>query len=289
MIGLALGDALGGPLEFMSRNQILIKHGYVSEMIGGGWLDLRPGEWSGDTQMMLCVAESLVACDGFDQLELSQRYLEWYRGAPKDIGRVTRASLALLDQGTPLAEASRAAHEACDISAGNGTVMRCAPIALYYRSNWRRLIEASLLDARITHWDPKAGACSAGLNLMISIMLEGERDLLAIFERAQAILDEHEQTRPLLPDPSRKTREDLRPSEYVIDTMECALWALFNTDSFGDCVVTAVNLGGDSDTIGAVAGALAGAYHGSSSFPQRWLETLQEASRLRKLALRLMG
>jgi len=289
LVGLALGDALGGPLEFLSRNQIQIKFGQVDEMIGGGWLDLRPGEWTDDTAMMLCLAESLVARQGFEAAAVTENYLAWYRSGPKDIGNVTRASLALHDLGGPPDEAARVAHEGSGLSAGNGTIMRCAPLGLYYRSNRFRLIESSLQDARITHWDPKAGSCSAGLNLMISILLEGERELSTVLQQAQAILEEDEQgARPLIPDPSQKSREDLRPSGYVIDTLECALWALFNTGSFRDCLVEAVNLGGDADTIGAVSGALAGAYYGFNSFPQRWVDTLAEAGRIRKLACRLM-
>ena len=177
LVGLAVGDALGGPLEFMSVGEIVAQYGGpVREMVGGGWLNLRPGEYTDDTQMTLCIAESIVERGAFDVADVARRFVTWYDSQPKDIGNITRLALAELKKGTPWQEAGRVAHQQTGgRSAGNGSLMRCAPVALYRWQDDQQLIADSVDSSRVTHWDDLAGYSAAALNLAIAELLHGRR------------------------------------------------------------------------------------------------------------------
>lgn len=151
LVGLAVGDALGGPLEFMSADEIVARHGGpVREMIGGGWLHLRPGEYTDDTQMTLCIAESIVEKEAFDMADVACRFVAWYEGQPKDVGHITRLALAELKRDVPWREAGRIAHQRTGgRSAGNGSIMRCVPVALYRWRDYQRLIAESVDSSRV--------------------------------------------------------------------------------------------------------------------------------------------
>lgn len=303
LVGLAAGDALGGPLEFMSREQIRIKHGLVRDFLGGGWLGLRPGQGTDDTAMATALAESLVDKGGFDAGDAAARYVEWLRSEPLDVGHTTRRALAWLADGGDLESASRTAHEQGEHkSAGNGTVMRCAPLAVRYRRDRGRLVDASLADARITHYDRRAGSGSACLNLLLAMTLDdavprgpGGRPADLLPRVSEALEPYGDRVDDLLPrrlggdGPQRFYDDGDAPpaTGYVVDTLRAALWAWTTTDSFEACLVRAVNLGDDADTVGAVAGALAGAWYGLGGVPERWLDRLEARSRMVWLAGRL--
>jgi len=285
LVGLAVGDALGAPLEFLSRDQVQIRHGTVTEMIGGGWLDVRAGETTDDTAMAMALAESLVANRGFEPQDVLERYLAWYRKGPKDIGSTVRAALRWVDNGGEWREAARRAAEvAREGSAGNGAMMRCAPLALLHFQDSEALIRDVAADARLTHDDARAGAGSAALAVAIALALV-EKDRRQILEKAYEILEKHSRYVPnLLPDVATRKIEHLRPETYVVDTLEVSLWHFLHAKSFEECLVQTVNMGGDADTIGACAGAVAGAYWGIGAIPARWTRPIQERSNLRALA-----
>ncbi len=288
LMGLAVGDALGAPLEFMSEEQVQIKHGKVTEMIGGGWLSLRPGDWTDDTAMMQCLLASLVQKTVFNRDDAAARYLEWYRTKPHDIGNTTRATLGMLDDGVPLTDASRKAHEENGgVSAGNGTVMRCAPLAARYVDDAPRLIKASAEDARITHWDVRAASCSALLNLVLSALLRGEKPQDALAWADTTIADNDLGLYNPVPDTAFVPEKDLNPSGFVVDTLACAFWYFCKGKSFEETLIRVVNKGGDADTIGAVTGALAGAYWGYGKIPPRWAKVLKDRGLLLGQATRL--
>ncbi len=288
LMGLAVGDALGAPLEFMSERQVQIKHGHVTEMIGGGWLSLRPGEWTDDTAMMRCLLESVVQKAAFSREDAAARYLAWYRTKPPDIGNTTRAALGMLDDGVPLGEISRKAHdENGGVSAGNGTVMRCAPLAARYAHDAARLITASAEDARITHWDVRAASGSALLNLVLSALLRGEKPQDAFAWADERIADNDLGLYNPVPDTAFVREKDLNPSGFVVDTLSCAFWHFTKGTSFEETLIGVINKGGDTDTIGAVAGALAGACHGYKKIPPRWAKVLKDRGLLLALATRL--
>jgi ADP-ribosyl-[dinitrogen reductase] hydrolase len=289
LLGLGVGDALGAPLEFMSASQIRIKHGTVRTMLGGGWQHARPGETTDDTAMALALAESLVEKNGFDVDDVTQRYVAWMRSGPKDVGNTIRATLSRIASGADPEEACAAVHsEVGGKTAGNGTVMRCPSLALAYPLDAEALITHSKAEARITHFDPLAGLGSASLNLMIAAALGPGKDKAAIPQAARKALEsvngEH-----AVPDPSGKRAYDLRPTGFVLDTLECALWAFLNGKSFEDAMVLAVNLGGDTDTIGAVCGALCGTWYGVGKIPKDWLNVLDKRQALEGAAKTLFA
>jgi len=288
LVGLAVGDALGGPLEFMSAGEIVAQYGGpVRDMVGGGWLHLRPGEYTDDTQMTLCIAESIVGRGAFDMADIVRRFVAWYDSQPKDIGNITRLALTELKRGTSWQEAGRVAHQRSGgRSAGNGSIMRCAPLALYRWPDCRRLIQDSVDSSRVTHWDDLACYSAAALNLIIAELLQGRRR--SAVETAIGRLSELAPTvAQRLAGVETKSQTDLEPTGFVLDTLEAAMWCWRHTDSFEEALVTAVNLGGDADTVGAVCGALAGADFGLSGIPSRWLEALEGATHLAHLAQEL--
>jgi ADP-ribosyl-[dinitrogen reductase] hydrolase len=294
LLGLAVGDALGGPVEFMSRFEIAQRYGGgVRNMIGGGWLRLRPGETTDDTAMARALAESIVQCGELKVDDVAQRYVDWMRTGPKDIGNITRAALSAWTKGLTVPTAALGAHRQLGgKSAGNGTIMRCAPIALRYLYDERRLMDGSRDEALITHFDPQAWTGSMALNLLIKQLINGEEPVQALRNVAGRIRREQRaaaQVVQLL----ETTRPDLHvdalpTSGYVVDSLRVAIWALLAHDTFEGAVMAAVNLGGDADTQGAVTGALAGAHRGYDSIPQRWLDPLHDRDFLLTLADKLL-
>lgn len=261
LLGLAAGDALGAPLGFMGASQIQIRHGTVREMIGGGWLGLRPGQHTEDTAMAVLLAESLVERRGFDRDDVARRYEEWFAAAPRRVRD--------------------------DRPDGNGTVMRCAPLALWFGERRTELMEAAAEEARITHPGDEAAGGSAALTVMLSLILDGvEREDL--FDRTWDILEENPLGLPnILPDIPEKEPGDLRPSPFVVDTLEVAIYRFLEGPDFEETVVSTANLGGDANTTAAVAGALAGTFWGAGAIPRRWLRALQDRTAIRGLAREL--
>lgn len=295
LIGLAIGDALGGPVEFMSRFEIAQRYGGgIRKMVGGGWLRLRRGETTDDTAMARALAESLVERGAFDCDDVARRYVAWLKSDPKDVGNITKLALRAWEKGVTHPAAAMGAHRQLGgKSAGNGTVMRCAPIALRYAYDERRLIDASRDDALITHFDSEAWTGSVALGLLIYHLLRDEPLAQAIHLSAAKIRREPRAARSvaeLIEHVSPSTRGDALPtSGYVIDTLRIAIWALLAHDSFEAAVLAAINLGGDADTQGAVVGALAGARWGYDAIPQEWRDQLEGRVDLIALADRLQA
>jgi ADP-ribosyl-[dinitrogen reductase] hydrolase len=268
LLGLATGDALGGPLEFMSPDEIVQRYGSpVRDMVGGGWLYLRPGETTDDTATARCLAESLASRGAFDADDFVGRMLAWLDTNPKDVGTITRMALGNWSRGLRGRDAGHAAHISLGgKSAGNGTLMRCAPLALRYRTNEPALVAAARAEAETTHFDAEAWTSDVALCLVLAALLEGGEPRAAL---------------------GRRDDEGLGTSGYVLHTLEGAAWLLVASPSFEAMLVRGVNLGGDADTLGAVAGALGGAHWGASAIPARWLSALQGRAELEALAEQL--
>ncbi|MCI0341597.1 MAG: ADP-ribosylglycohydrolase family protein [Planctomycetales bacterium] len=292
LLGLACGDALGVALEFLGREQARIKLGIVREMLGSPARGLRPGETTDDTAMALALAESLAAKGAHDPADALARYLAWFGTNPPDVGVCTRAALTLASEGVPAAEASRRAHdEVGGRSAGNGAAMRAAPLGLRFRGRPAECVRAALADARITHWDPRAGAAAGLVALLVADMANGGRDLDAALGRSVEALDAAGASAsvPDLAGLRKKSALQMRSTGLAEDTIECALWALATTKSFEEALVAAVNLAGDADTVGAIAGAIGGARDGARAIPERWTRRLAERARLRAAAAALLA
>ena len=177
LVGLAVGDALGGPVEGCTVNEIAARYGRLIEMVGGGWLGLRPGETTDDTAMMLCIARSIVHQGRFDPDDVAQHFLGWFRSRPKDIGNTTRRALVELERGAPWKRAGLQAHRALGgMSAGNGSIMRCAPVALLHYCHEHLLIRDSVYSSIITHFDQKASWGAVAVNLAIARLLDGGKE-----------------------------------------------------------------------------------------------------------------
>jgi ADP-ribosyl-[dinitrogen reductase] hydrolase len=289
LIGLAVGDALGAPLEFKTAEEILRDYGGpVRNMLGGGFLGWDLGEWTDDTAMAVCLAESILSQGRFDPADAADRFLRWFHSGPRDVGNTISVAMRALAMGERWDRSGRWAHEQLGgKTAGNGAIMRCAPIALLDYRAPDRLIEDSVKSALITHWDERARYGAAALNLAIAALIQEEPLEVALRYAAAGVRAACPEVAALFETAGTSERADLRPSGFSNDTLQLALWCLVRTQSFEEALVAAVNLGGDADTGGAVCGALAGARYGLSAIPQRWLAPLHERERLLRLAVQV--
>lgn len=283
VLGLACGDALGGPLEFLESSEIRAKYGQVRDMVGGGRLRLQPGEYTDDTEMTLCVLNSIVENGGeVSHDDVAHRFVEWYLARPRHIGNLTTLAIRQLVNGVPWYEAGRLAWRISGL-ASNGGLMRCAPVGLLDYRNLTKLVEESRSICLITHYDLRCRESCVALNLAIASLLQEEkfspdslrgivlsRDVEAAVRTATTIDHEPPGT-----------------SGFTLDTLTLAFWALRRFDNFEEALIQVVNRGGDADTAGAVTGALLGAKFGLSAIPKRWLTSLRGRDRLENLSVRL--
>jgi ADP-ribosyl-[dinitrogen reductase] hydrolase len=289
VLGLACGDALGRPVEFRSSQQVTAEHGTLTEMVGHGTWGQPAGTITDDTDQALCIARSLDECGGFDPADIADRFVAWYDSGPFDIGNMTRQSIRALKQGQAWDEAGQQVWEtsAEGSNAGNGSVMRCPPLAVALRDDPDQLAAVSRESSLITHADPRCTYGCAVLNLTVAGFLRGESDPLA------SVLDDIGNEAPdelvsaLTPVADGNEPASLSTSGYVVDSLQTALHDALSADSAEDAIVTAVNRGGDADTIGAIAGAVAGARFGAQDLPERWLSAIDERYELTRLAHRL--
>ena len=274
LFGVAVGDALGAPLEFMSAREIRQKHGTVTEMIGGGWLDVEPGEITDDTQMTLAVAEGIVENPQDPYGAIGRRFVEWYDSKPKDIGNCCRAVIADAKHSDAstlkdwLACAERVHNQTGGQTAGNGALMRAVYPILYYGADG---LEVSDNIGRMTHWHEDSRASVKLYHKAIaSIITGGEVDVQAMAREIKAAANLRE----------------VQPTGYAPVALVYACDALVSTSGFEAALVQIVNNGGDADTIGAIAGGLLGAWHGYDNIPKRWIDTLDKdvSKRLCELA-----
>jgi ADP-ribosylglycohydrolase len=293
LLGLAVGDALGTTLEFKSPGTFEP----ISDMVGGGPFQLEPGQWTDDTSMALCLAESLIECDGFDPEDQMQRYVRWYRegylssnGDCFDIGDTCRHALhAFEDTGEPFS-GSTASN-----TAGNGSIMRLAPVAMRWASQPLTAMDLAGRSSRTTHGTPAAvdGCRLLAAYLVGALSGVAKDDLLASAGWTAEIL---QQTGPLTPKIAaiaegsfeQKQPPEIRGTGYVVDSLEAALWALAGSESFEEGALMAVNLGNDADTTGAVYGQIAGAYYGVDEIPSAWLDKLTMREKIEDLIVGLM-
>lgn len=285
-LGLACGDALGRPVEGWPAGRIEREYGTLTEFVGNGTHDQPAGTVTDDTQLAVVLSRSLLECDGFDREDFVSRLLEWYESRPFGIGGTTTEALRQIADGIePLEAAERArAAKPPGRKATNGSVMRCAPIAIAYREDCEALERASRESSRVTHADPRCVHGCAVLNRTIANALLERGDPL---ERAHSALptDAPEELREgLAPIPDAVEPDDLEPANDAVETLRTALYHALTADSAEKAIVGAVNEGGDTDTIGAIAGAVAGARFGAGDLPERWLSTLEGRQEIERLA-----
>ena len=292
LLGLAVGDALGAPVEFCAPGTF----DPVTTMRGGGPFGLQAGFWTDDTSMALCLAESLNETVGFDPTDQMMRYSRWYRdghlsstGRCFDIGNTTAGALWRFEKGQEPYSGSQ-----CRNTAGNGSLMRLAPVPLFYEADPALAIGNSALSSRTTHAATAAVDSCRYFAALIFGCLRGcpkEELLSGVYEpyagcwRESPLCDE---VRAVAEGSfRRKNPPEIRGTGYVVDSLEAALWSFARTASFEEGALAAVNLGDDADTTGAVYGQLAGAFYGIDGIPTEWLDTLVHRYMIDGYALRL--
>jgi ADP-ribosyl-[dinitrogen reductase] hydrolase len=282
LLGLATGDAVGTTVEFRPRGTFEP----VTDLVGGGPFGLPAGAWTDDTSMALCLAHSLLACDGFDAADQMARYLRWRdegylssTGACFDIGNTVRAALERYRRsGNPVAGSTEPR------TAGNGSIMRLAPVVLFYHPDRKGAPRYAAESSLTTHG---AATCLDACRFLALVVLRaldgaGKPDALA----------PPEGDLPLGPEIGaiaagsfrQKPRDAIRGSGYVVESLEAALWCVWHTDSFEGAVLAAANLGDDADTTAAVVGQIAGALYGEDAIPAPWLERLVRRDAIASLA-----
>jgi ADP-ribosyl-[dinitrogen reductase] hydrolase len=289
LLGLACGDALGGPVEFLDRDEIAARFpNGVSEFIGGGWLRLAPGEVTDDTEQALILAESLTD-NGLDLDRFAAGLIAWFRSNPKDIGNTTRIALEALAAGMGPGDAGAVALAARGerSAAANGAVMRCAPVALRFRRDPDRLVRASLDSARVTHAEARASWGAVAVNQAIAHLLEG--GAIADAPAAAVVGIPNSEVRAAVRDAAGRQRHEVGSGGFVLETIGASFWSLLNAGSAREAIETAVALGDDADSTGAVTGALSGAAYGVSALPSTWVEMVQFRERLQSEAVRLLA
>jgi ADP-ribosyl-[dinitrogen reductase] hydrolase len=260
-LGLAVGDALGATVEFMTRREIEMQYGVHRKMVGGGWLHLAPGQVTDDTEMALALGRSLVRQGTFDIKDVCEEFAVWLRSGPVDIGNTCRRGIRrFMTHGTT-------EGPFCDGDGGNGAAMRLFPLALATLHRPDLFEEWGLAQAHITHHHPLSDDATLAFGRMVQGLLKGE-GLRGAREVANGLVEKHKTFRF---DPYKG-----QSSAYVVDTVQTVFHFFFITDSFRNTVIETVNQGGDADTTGALAGMLAGAAYGIAEIPDAWLKKLDK-------------
>jgi ADP-ribosyl-[dinitrogen reductase] hydrolase len=287
LLGLAAGEALGAPAEFLSAEQVVERYGVITEMIGGGCHEVEPGETTDATEMMLDLADSLAENADYDPQDVMERYRAWFESSPRDVSLTVRTVMLSYRAGTPWDLASRRAFEILGQPvAGNGSIMRCAPIALRYAHDADQRREVSQRESMLTHFDRLAGwACVAFNDLLVAAMHGQLREEIPLL--AGRLADEDSRVSAALFDALLAEPEEIECSAFVLDSLKAALWATVRSGSLEEALCLIVNMGNDADTVGAITGALAGALHGEAGVPERWRAPLKDSERIVAAADRL--
>jgi ADP-ribosyl-[dinitrogen reductase] hydrolase len=285
LLGLACGDAVGTTVEFRSRGSFEP----LTDLVGGGPFNLEPGEWTDDTSMALCLAVSLLESGGFDARDQMERYDRWQRegylssnGTCFDIGNTVAAALRRYRRtGEPFSGSTD------PYSAGNGSLMRLAPIPMYYVEEPERAVHLAAESSRTTHGAREAvDACRLFAQMLVRALRGAEKESL-LFESTPDV-----ELAPAIAAIARgeyrtQTRDEIRGSGYVVKSLEAALWCFLQTRSYREAILCAANLGDDADTTAAICGQVAGAYYGAEGIPAAWRERVAMAPFIEETARQL--
>ncbi|GCB48859.1 ADP-ribosylglycohydrolase family protein [Streptomyces sp. NL15-2K] len=273
VIGSAVGDALGAPFEFGPEGAFSArfpKPGHGGEMCGGGGWE--PGEATDDTQMAVLVGESLLECGGLELPDIFRRFQRWAAAEPKDIGLQTEA---VLSSGDPWNTAAVLHFQVSQRAAGNGALMRASPSAVFFANRGQdATMDAARRLAALTHGDRAAWEGTAVFHELIRLALDGDDPLDAIADTLTAVHPEHRDRYAVVLAPDWHPDLATEFNGAVWPCLGSAVWALRTTSSYEDAVRAAIDLGGDTDTVAAVTGGLAGAVHGITAVPERWTTPL---------------
>ena len=258
-LGLATGDALGATVEVMTKEEIASTHGVHRTISGGGWLRLKAGQVTDDTEMTLALGRSLIRRGTCDVRDICEEFADWLKAGPVDVGNTCRRGIRrYIAQGTLAGPPS-------DGDAGNGAAMRVLPIALATLGRREDAKAWTIAQCHITHHHPLSDAAALAFVEMTQALVFGA-DRSAVLHLAENLQEQVPALR-FSPYPGLS-------SAYVVETVQTVFHYYFTTDSFTDCLVATVNQGGDADTTGALASMLAGATYGTSAIPRIWLDRL---------------
>ncbi len=263
-LGLALGDALGATTEFMLPAEIRSSHGIHNSMIGGGWLGIKAGQVTDDTEMSMALGRAVVDAGGWNLQQIADYFVAWMRSKPIDIGATVRKGIrTYLHKGTlemPFNE----------WDAGNGAAMRMCPVGLVTYGSSELLERCTLEQAHLTHHHPLSDAGCLCIGHMLQVAMAGG-DRFALHELTRQLVQQHPNF--------RFNNYNGQASGYIVDTLRTVFHFLFTTADFEECLVGVVNQGGDADTTGAIAGMIAGALYGEEGLPRHWLKKLNRTVR----------
>ncbi|ADQ69426.1 ADP-ribosylglycohydrolase [Halogeometricum borinquense DSM 11551] len=288
LVGVACGDAIGRPVEFVSQTAVSEQFGTIDGPVDGGRPPRPAGTVTDDTELTLRTARSLVDCHRLDPEDVSARFVDWLGSSPLDVGYLTRDVLEKIAAGKDWSlasyEASMQAPDGRD--AGNGSLMRCTPIAVAFRADPQSLVSGSRVISAITHYDTRCQWSCALFNYIVAQLIRGDKPELTPF------LQEYKHRLPSeLQDGVSNWRatEPTYDSGYVISTLHAALYHGLTAESPREGICESVNHGGDADTIGALTGALLGARFGATAFPTAWVDTVSNTDAAITLSQRLLA
>jgi ADP-ribosyl-[dinitrogen reductase] hydrolase len=266
-VSLAMGDALGATVEFMTPREIVAAYGTHDRIRGGGWLRLRPGQVTDDTTMSLALGQAILAAGQIDALSIAQAFDGWMRAKPVDIGNTVRRGLIYFRHtGIPQVPPN-------EQDAGNGAAMRVLPVALATLGQPEEAVRtACQVQAHVTHHSALSDAATECLALMVQDLLQGANKAEVQRTRVASLIDHYPQF-------EYRQRRRENPTGYVVETLQAVFQAFFSNDSWRDSLVDVVNRGGDADTTGAITGMLAGALYGLDGLPRGWRSELEQECR----------
>ena len=263
-LGLAIGDALGATTEFMTPGEIKATYKVHKKIIGGGWLYLKAGQVTDDTEMSLALGRAILSSQEWALQEIANNFLAWMRNKPVDIGATCRRGI----RDYMLKGQLEVPYNEWD--AGNGAAMRMAPVALFTLGDDNQLRQYSVEQAHLTHNHALSDAACMAIGKMVQQGIFGV-DRFRLHEITRELVAAHGSF--------RFNNYQGHASAYVVDTLQTVFHFLFSTASFEECLIGVVNQGGDADTTGAIAGMIAGAFYGLESIPVRWLKKLNKEVR----------
>lgn len=287
LLGLALGDAMASIGIGETRKTVAQKYGQIDGPRGGGKLNLEPGEYTDEGQMMVSVLESICTLRAFKPDNIAHRFIGWLKSHPKDMGHFTRHVLERMRDGERWQEASEgAAYDSSMQVAGSASLIYGIPVGLLRSKNLNSLIEDSITCSRITHWDERCTHGSVIVNYTLTLLLEEEKDVLAkVREFAK---DRDDRLQEALSKVETMKFDDLDSSGYAPSTLQAAFWFLLNSESFEEGLKKAATLGGESpDAVGALVGAFLGMKFGRKAISEEWIFRLIGNDRIDVLASRL--
>ncbi len=285
VLGLALGDALGAPFESRRREQIPDPLPAFEEP----WMGSPPGSWTDDTAMARNLGRSLAERGRLDVDDVARRHVEWLSSGPPDVGTLTRRVLDGLRDGVSDAAERYVRERGPEVSAGNGSVMYCAPLGAFRAARPQVLLEEAPALSAITHRDERCRTACLALTLTVAALVRGQRPAVAVGEGVGAVIDREggEELEFLVEEAGRSRRIDGPDMGFTLFTTGVGLRVASEGSDFEEGLRYAVSLGGDTDTNAAVAGALLGALHGRSALPTSWLDRLADRETIQSEAVAL--